>query len=227
MKQSYFRFIMVLTMILMGNLAVATMVDGTAGMGNEAPPTPEFLPIVRVPFGQLIDFDDMIAPGAFDETIALTDEYLGMGLAFSGPLPGDGGGVLNEDGNFGVSGFSAPNFLAFNCHASFMDGHTPEGPERLDFPVQVTVVSALVGSGSGAGFNLTLHAYDDSGNLVDSNSLILTNVMQELSVESFGISYVVFGQDSPCVWILDDLGFDLGPVANERVTWSGVKSLYR
>lgn len=51
--------------------------------------------------------------------------------------------------------------------------------------------------------------------------------MQELSVEAFAISYVIFGQEEPCVWILDDLGYDRGPVVNDQKTWSRVKSLYR
>jgi len=191
-------------------------------------PTPESQQqLFRLPFQFFIDFDETPQPFGFMLTIALTDEYIGLGVAFSGPNPGDGGGVLNEGGNFGVSGYSAPNFLAFNCDVEFMDGGTPRGPERLDFTVLVTTVSALVGSGSGAGSNLTLDAYDEAGNLVDSSNLILTDQMQELSVEAFAISYVVFGQEEPCVWILDDLGFDRGPEANEKETWSRVKSLYR
>ncbi len=227
MKRRYLIPTLVLTMILIGNLASAALINGIIGPGDEAPPTSESEPIFRLPFGIFIDFDETLQPPSFLETIALTDEYLGLGVSFSGPNPGDGGGVLNEVGNFGVSGYSAPNFLAFNCEAEFIDGHRAVGPQRLDFPVLVTLVSALVGSGNGAGSNLTLDAYDAAGNLVDSSNLELTNVMQELSVEAFAISYVIFGQEAPCVWILDDLGFNLGPVATEKSTWSRVKGLYR
>lgn len=227
MRRFYYVSALLLTMILMGNPAFASIIEGVFSQGNEVPRTPESQPLFRNNFEFFINFDETPQPPEFALTIALSDEYLGLGVAFSGPNPGDGGGILDEAGNFGVGGYSPPNFLAFNCNSEFADGHLPIGPERLDFIVPVTVVSALVGSSSGEMSNLTLDAYDADGALVASSSLILTNGMQELSVEAAAISYVVFGQDAPCVWILDDLGFNRVPVANEMDTWSRVKVHYR
>ena len=43
-----------------------------------------------------ISFDDVDAPCDFAETNALTSEYSGLGVNFSGPGGKDGGAILNE-----------------------------------------------------------------------------------------------------------------------------------
>src|SRR5215211_3584187 len=60
----------------------------------------------------LIDFDDVTAPCRFDHTTALRNYH---GVRFTGASPDNGGAILDECANFGVTGYSPPNFLAFNC----------------------------------------------------------------------------------------------------------------
>ena len=47
-------------------------------------------------------------------TVALTGEYDSLGVTFAGPGGFDGGAILDECSGFGISGYSPPNFLAFN-----------------------------------------------------------------------------------------------------------------
>jgi hypothetical protein len=75
----------------------------------------------------IVNFDQLSAPCGFGATVHLKKL---QGVKFKGKLHG-GGGVLNECSNFNVSGYSSPNFLAFNCNASFSDGTVPALPETI------------------------------------------------------------------------------------------------
>lgn len=153
------------------------------------------------------NFDELAQPTGFLSTIALRDEYLGLGVRFSHTNIFDGGAIIDEDGNFGVSGHSSPNFLAFNCGASLQDGGTPQGPEILTFTNLVGSVSMLVGSAGGAGTELTMEAYDSNDRLVGRSSVVLAAAMQQISVCSARIKRVIVGVARPCVWVLDNLCF--------------------
>src|SRR3954453_23286232 len=66
--------------------------------------------------GSVVNFDDVNAPCNFADTVALRRYH---GVSFKGsPKTLDGGAILNECSNFAVTGYSPPNFLAFNCNAS-------------------------------------------------------------------------------------------------------------
>jgi hypothetical protein len=160
-----------------------------------------------------INFDDTVRPCLFIETVALRDEYAGDEVRFSGPGLKDGGAVLNECGNFGVSGHSSPNFLAFNCHAQLSGGGVPRGTEVLTFSQPVRRLSAYVGSRVDSGAAMRVFALSSSGTVLDSDAVYLRPDLQMIEVAStVGISQVLIGIQSPCVWVLDDLGFDFFPL---------------
>jgi hypothetical protein len=209
-------------------VAAADIVEGVDMPGHTAPVKPEDGPPIDRPLTQVfIDFDDVTAPCYFSQTGPLRDEYLALGVSFSGPYPNDGAAVLNECGNFGVAGHSAPNFLATNCNATMANGGLAQGPETMTFTQTIVSCSALVGAGTYAGYTLTMDAYDVNWQLVDSASIVLASTMQLMGVANPGIKYVVVGNTQPCVWVLDDLGFDTEFTPVDESSWSTIKALYR
>ena len=106
-----------------------------------------------------INFDDVTAPGAFSATEPLTDRYAALGVTFAGPEAGAGGAILNQSGMFGVSGHSAPNFLAFNTGAAYPStGKNATGPETITFATPIH--SATIKAGQGTGGTATVTAFD-------------------------------------------------------------------
>jgi len=219
--------LLLFALALTAGLAQAGTRTGVPVVGDTAADIPDAPALQRLTFDHFIDFDDMDQPSLFMETYALTVLYASEGVVFSGPAPGDGAGILNENGLFDVYGHSSPNFLACNCEAYFGDGGIPQGPERLDFTTPVSTVSALVGVGFDLGGSLTLDAYDADDVLIATQTVALESAMQEIAVVAEGIAYVIFDDADACIWVLDDLGFNGGTVAAEGKTWSGVKSLFR
>ena len=63
--------------------------------------------------GTFVDFE-LAGPCAFNQTVALSNQYAGLGVIFAGPSGNDGGAVLDQCGNFGINARSGTNFLAFN-----------------------------------------------------------------------------------------------------------------
>ena len=208
-------------------VAEAGIVEGVVCPGALPLEPPPVVDVDRVLTHVFIDFDDMTAPCVFADTGPLRDEYLGLGVSFSGPGSADGLAVLNECGNFGVSGHSSPNFLAANCGSVMQNGGIPWGPETLTFTETIVSCSALVGSNSGQGYALSMAAYDIGGGLVASNTIVLAPEMQLLGVAGAGIRTVVVGNTQPCVWVLDDLGFDTEITPVEDSSWGTIKALYR
>jgi hypothetical protein len=131
-----------------------------------------------------IDFDDGTQPCNFDQTVALTTEYSGLGVVFSGPGGNDGGAILDECGSFGVSGYSPPNFLAFNTGAVLSNGGIPHGPETLTFSVAVDTV-AINGGSTSAG-TITLECFDAGAASVGSQSITGASALQPMSVTASG-----------------------------------------
>ncbi|MCE5228582.1 S8 family serine peptidase [bacterium] len=164
-----------------------------------------FSPVV--PLGStLINFDDVTAPSGFSSTTRLTTRYTTSGVTFSGPGGNDGGAILNESGNFGVSGHSSPNFLAFNTGATLSDGGVPRGPELLTFDPPVSSVQMLVGAGSNTG-PITLVAYDAAGLQVDTAQANLSSAMTPVSVEGLGIVRVALSFQGSLL-VIDNLVFN-------------------
>jgi hypothetical protein len=155
-----------------------------------------------------INFDDGVRPCGFADTVALAGWYGSSGVRFAGgkgPGSADGGGVLDQCGSFGVTGFSAPNFLAFNpLGQPFADGGIPADPETVQFKTPVSHVDILAGSGLGAGKTMGLRAFNEQGQLLDQDQIILTPAMQMLSVDAAGIDRVKIVGGAQ-IFVVDDL----------------------
>ncbi len=195
--------------MIMATGATAEIVDGidVGGGAPTAAPVPNTAapPLAAPPGSTLIDFDGSPAPCLFVETTALRDAFAALGVVFDGPGGNDGGAILDQCGGFGVSGFSPPNFLAFNGGALLMDGGIPRGPETLLFDPLVSHVEISAGSRSGSGQLLTVEAFGPGGAPIDMDSVILAPQLQLLSVAGEGIREVRIS--GPSVFVLDDLAF--------------------
>ena len=158
-----------------------------------------------------IDFDNLTPGCNFIGENALSTEYLAQGVEFQGPGGLDGGAVLDECGNFGVSGHSSPNFLAFNTGSGLASGGTPAGPETLLFTPAATYVSFLGGSASAG--TVTATAYDASGIQVDQD-VIATGSTLSLFELNGAIAEVVISF-SGSVLVVDDLYFEANANPND------------
>ena len=166
----------------------------------------------------LINFDDVAAPTGFSDTQALRNQYAGSGLIFSAP-GNDGGARLDEGGVFAVTGYSPPNFLAFNAEAFYLNGGIPRTPETLTFAVPMTGVQFKAGSGFDSGFTLTAEAFDDAAMSLGSVSLVVAPTLATLAVPFVGIKTLVIDFDAPQGGlVIDDLEFSPAPAATATPT---------
>lgn len=164
----------------------ADIVDGVAS------PRPSF-PVAPVPktttapppSAVVINFDDRIAPCTFRETAPLTLAYSASGITFQGPAANSGGAILNQCGNFSVSGFTSPNFLAFNTNALYPSGGVPTGPETIMFSYPVDFVQIDAGHGNSG--TITLQCFTGSSS-VGSSSIAGSAGLASLSVQGPRIS---------------------------------------
>ena len=211
--------------VLAGQPAGQAYADGVAaGSPAPAPPPAALTAIPPPPGATVINFDDVAAPCNFVSTTALRNQYAGLGVLFMGPAANDGGGILDQCGNFGVTGHSPPNFLAFNVNSGFGDGGIPRPPETITFINGASHVQVNAGSGSSAGQLVTMDAFNAGGALVGSDSLTLAPTLDTLSVTASGISYVVISSPA-AVMVLDDLAFVPAnlPVFTQMEAWDPAK----
>jgi hypothetical protein len=227
LSRLFLLLIAVVVLTLTGpGLAYADVVNGVFTDLPAPVRPPDGPPIPRGDRDVFINFDDVAAPCGFSETNPLRDAYAAFGVTFSGPAALDGGAILNECGNFGVSGYSSPNFLAFNCEVYMANGGLALGPETLDFSEPMGYVSILAAAGTYAGSPISMVAYDAAGAIITSVSMTLMPNAQLLGVSGCGIVRVVI--DGPCVFVLDDLAFDVeGASPVLETTWSAIKALCR
>jgi hypothetical protein len=159
----------------------------------------------------IIDFDDPPAPCGFVETGPLTTQYAAQGVVFSGVSP-NGGAVLNECGNFSVTGHSSPNFLAFNTNpfGHLLNGGSPVGPEFIQFTQPVRFVQINAGH-SEAGL-MTLQCSNEAG-IVGTSVLIGTAALATLRVSGSRITTCTLSFTG-AILVADDLAFapDLPPI---------------
>jgi hypothetical protein len=189
-----------------GDVIVAGVQQGDGGAFVALSPTQQ--PSGTLAAGQNaidIDFDDVSAPCDFSSTQALRGEYAAQGAVFWGQGPFDGGAILNECSNFGVSGYSAPNFLAFNSGAGYGNGGVASAPEfiRLLLPSPVQHIELRAGSGSGTG-PLTLIGVRADGTTVASSTITLGPALQTVAVSGQGIVGAII-TTSAGVFVVDDL----------------------
>ncbi len=154
----------------------------------------------------LINFDELSAPCLFFFTVALTDEYDPLGVTFSGPGGFNGGAVLDECSNFGVTGYSPPNFLAFNSESDLADGGIPDGPETLTFTPPVD--SVRISGGSVEAIPIMMECFDDLGASMGSSSITATPALQTLRVANTGIETCVLSFTGESA-AFDDLVYEM------------------
>ena len=162
----------------------------------------------------VITFDDVAAPALLSDAQALTSQYSAQGVTFSGT-----GAVLNQDSDFMVTGFSAPNFLAYLSEA-IIDfsgaGSTSEASDVITFAAPLSALSFQVGSGltgppPSADRLLTVQAFDASNMLVASQSVTLQSALQTVSLSGAAITRVTlaaaleFDGEEGVGFVLDDL----------------------
>lgn len=154
----------------------------------------------------LINFDDIIpAPPFFANTDPCRYHYLGYNITFFGPGPDDGGAILDESSSFGVTGYSPPNFLAFNTGSVMQNGGIPQGPEMIYFQETVAYVSILAGS-SNAG-TITMTAFDRDDNVIGDTQITGTDNLQLMSISAENIYRVRISFTGNWL-VLDDLMYD-------------------
>ena len=241
---------LILVFVAINHTAFGDVVNGVKD--GKAPPPVEVSPsrgITSPPSAAtLINFDDVPAPCGFVLTTALRYK---SGVIFQGTPTGskNGGGILNACGDFGVSGYSPPNFLAFNGKARFGDRGIPKYPEILIFasPISSVQINAACRYGGQTfmlafGPNSKIDANGINGDPQELKKLkglvgydVITNSsqMQTLSVSGKGIRLVIItasGTSEPVI-VLDDLAFT--PISeaapskkqNEKLTttWGAIK----
>ena len=177
----------------------------------------------------IINFDELSAPCIFNNTTALRDAYLALGVRFSGQGSLGGGSVLDQCGNFGVSGYSPPNFVGFNRlpAATTLDGGHPVWPERITFTAHAASVQARVGSSSPGGV-FTMRAFDSIGNLIATTSVPGMTALQPLTITHLGIRSVEVDFTIGYSWVLDDLTFEADQLTRaDASSWGRLKIQYR
>jgi hypothetical protein len=117
-----------------------------------------------------ITFDEAgPAPSLFANANPLRTQYIALGIDFFGPAGAalDGGAILHQDGNFGISAHSGTNFLAFNRSAGvfMLNGGRPLDPEHLVFSTPITSIS-IFASGGFSPATFALSGFDAANNRI-------------------------------------------------------------
>jgi hypothetical protein len=154
-----------------------------------------------------INFDEVTAPCVFSsQPEKLTTLYANIGVIFSGPAADHGGEILNQCGGFGVSGQSAPNFLAFSTE---LTSENVDGPETLQFSPAADSVAIKAGSNSAG--TVTMTAFDGTAAVAES-SRTLSSTLVPVSVAGSHITSVRVAFTSSS-FVIDDVVWSSPPVA--------------
>jgi len=151
----------------------------------------------------LINFDDVDAPCVFSDTKALRDEYAAQGVHFRGNAPLNGGGIVNECGNWGVSGYTPPNFLGLNVNGQYGDGGSATPPQYLFFDNPVGGIRIKAGARDGG--TLRMVAYDTSQHVVGTKTITMTPALQTVTIVAPGIKRVSVDVQGVGDFVIDDL----------------------
>jgi hypothetical protein len=181
-----------LTMAVAGTLLLAATSAQAVENGVASGPAPQ----VALP-----NFTNFDPPSAFASSLPLKGFYLNSKTKMN--FTAGNGGVLNSGSNFGVSGFSPPNFLAFNCGARNSDSTIPALPLRITFSSLVTRVSMNVGNSSGG--IVTLNGLNAGGGLIAQASVNATSALQTLQITRPSPSIKKIVLTGPCVLVVDDI----------------------
>jgi hypothetical protein len=145
---------------------------------------------------------DFSPPCSFVNTVPVVkNSFKHLGFTLKG-----NGAVLNECGNFGVTGYSPPDFLAFNCNSPLLNGATPSLPERITFKPPVSSVSFRIGASSSAGqvVNATINKK------LSTMIITLANNMPQYTFTATGpiiktLDFIVPEGSNACVVVIDDI----------------------
>ena len=145
-----------------------------------------------------LDFDEQNPGCGWGENIPPSTIYQSeFGITF-----GDGPSLINECGNFGVSGHSSPVFIGNNHN------NTP-GDLLISFDNVVSKVQINAGTNSGTTFQML--GYDENNNeIVQSAVLNGTNVLTPISVNANGIKNIRVVTSGGDVFVYDDLKIKTG-----------------
>ena len=192
----YLRGLAVLTCLTFAVPAQATTIDFETD-ANGAPLTAPSI------------FSSKYVPGVGAQ--ALTDVFQPLGATWTG-----NGAILSEPSNFGVTGFSGQNFLAYNSGAKFLNGPSVGATDILSFSSAQSEVSFNVGQGIGPYLNpleeFFADAYDAAGNLLASFSITpTTSELVQVLLSGPDIRSVRYGlSDGSGTFVFDDLSFAAG-----------------
>jgi hypothetical protein len=152
-----------------------------------------------------VDFELAGTPCAFIATVPLREQYAALGVHFFGPSTLDGGGVVDQCGNWGFNAHSGVDFLGFNQLGQMQNGGLALAPEDIHFDQRCS--GASIWACPGSAILITMQAFDGN-TLVGSNSVQSQTVWTQLSVlVPGGFTHVVISA-SATVFALDDLSFD-------------------
>jgi hypothetical protein len=164
-------------------------------------------PPIVAPGAVSISFDDVTAPCLFSQTVALGRFE---SVKFKGRTAG-GGAILDDCGGLGVTGYSPPNVLAFDCTQTLASGRSARLPEILNFGKNDVApgLTFTVGSSASAGRFLHVTATNAEG---DTSAVDVRLGTEMQTVEArFPINKLVLSSTSPrlpvCQLVLDDLTF--------------------
>ena len=145
-----------------------------------------------------IDFDEQNPGCGWGEDIPPSTIYQSeFGITF-----GNGPSLINECGNFGVSGHSSPVFIGNNYN------NTP-GDLLISFDNIVSKVQINAGTNSGTTFQMI--GYDENNNqIVQSDVLNGINVLTPISVTANGIKSIRVVTSGGDVFVYDDLKIKTG-----------------
>jgi hypothetical protein len=165
------------------------------------------MPVLPPPAGaRVVNFDDVVdAPIAFGATPALRGRYAPEGIVFFGPSS-DGGAILGLDSGLGTTGFSPPNYLAFDTSASLQGGGLARFPEIFFFRKPVRYVQFNVADP--VGHPMAAEALDADNNSVAYQSFNTTPGMQTVVLEGRHIDAVLITTNGTQV-VIDDIAFIL------------------
>jgi len=177
--------------------------NGISSAGNRVGSSSNYsLSTIPAAASNIINFDSVGAPPLFLETVAL--RFVGD-VSFNGSSlkPLNGGAIVNEGGNFGVTGYSAPNFLAFNCGAVMSDGGIPQLPEVIRFPEEVTGVSLKIGTGILSGKRVTLSGIGSLG--IEDRTVLLSSALKTVRFTKPLTHISMRGLSGACILVVDDI----------------------
>jgi hypothetical protein len=138
-------------------------------------------------------------PCLFDQTVALRNYN---GVHFAGDSPINGGAIVNECGNWGVTGYSSPNFLGFNCQATLSDGGIPRLPEKINLRTESTSVSLKIGSEVPGTVKLVGKGSQGRQRRV----VTLTGAMQTVTF-TIPVQVIRLTTTDACIFVVDDISF--------------------